>query len=72
MDFMRSLPPAETPSTRERASLELLGRELAKKNRAPAALQQRVNTLSATLQAIQQSRFFRFAGIYWKLKARLK
>jgi hypothetical protein len=72
MDFMRSLPPAETLSASERASLELLGRELAKKSRAPAGLEQRVNALTATLQAIQRSRFFRFAGIYWKLKARMK
>ncbi|MGE5346200.1 MAG: glycosyltransferase [Acidithiobacillales bacterium] len=71
-DFLASLPPAEEPTTREHAALDLLGRELTRGSHLAAPLRDELRQARETLEAIHRSRAWRFLRPWRKLKNRLR
>ncbi len=68
--FARALPPPEPVPQREKAALLLLWEEVCRERGREEALRGEIAALSGRLHAIYRSTVWRFANLYWKLKAR--
>jgi GT2 family glycosyltransferase/glycosyltransferase involved in cell wall biosynthesis len=67
--FMQSLPPAEPPSSQQRAAMDLLWFELCRDTAREEALRTEVQALRETLNAVSRSTLWRLAAPWHRLRA---
>jgi GT2 family glycosyltransferase len=72
LEFARALPPPEPATEREKAALFLLWEEVCQERGREEALRGEIAALSDRLHGIYRSTVWRFANLYWKLKARVR
>ena len=68
--FLQSLPPAEAPTARERAVLDLLGRELCRGSDHAKVVRDELRSARETLESIYRSKAWRLAQPWRRLKQR--